>query len=226
MTPPVTVACVLRSGGHYTPTWVQRLALSVQMHMTRPYEFVCLSDVDVPGVRTIPLAHPDWPGRGWWSKLELFRPGALDGRQVVYLDLDTVAIGCLDGLPTRSAFRTIRDFTGNGINSSFMAWNDSRRLFPLFEQFASRAAEFSRIWDKERPGGQIGDQGFILRALDGLGIEPQMAPEGTIASYKWHMRRGKMPGNAAAVTFHGRPKPDELEGEAWIKENWPRPAGL
>src|SRR6185437_8074786 len=58
----LTVACVLKSGGVYTPEYVERLRSGVGQHLDH-YKFVCLSDVDVPD--RIPLEN-DWPG--WWSK--------------------------------------------------------------------------------------------------------------------------------------------------------------
>jgi hypothetical protein len=50
-----TIACVLRSGGIYTPEWVHRLKRGIERHASAPPRFVCLSDVDVPGVEVLPL---------------------------------------------------------------------------------------------------------------------------------------------------------------------------
>lgn len=91
----ITVACVLKSGGIYTAEWVDRLRIMVERHLSLAHNFVCLSDMDVPGIETIPLVH-QWPG--WWSKLELFGPALWDVERALYLDLDVLVTGVLDSL--------------------------------------------------------------------------------------------------------------------------------
>ena len=118
----LTVACVLKSGGTYTPEWVGRLRAGVKRHLPREHMFVCLSDVDVPSMR-IPLEH-DWPG--WWSKMELFRlPGP-----ILYFDLDTAIVGSLSDIAdyiaeAKAPFTMLRDFYApSHRGSGVMAWPD------------------------------------------------------------------------------------------------------
>src|SRR5690625_7571749 len=70
------IVCVLRSGGEYKPCHVQWLARQAP-------GLVAITDVDVSGVRCIPMLH-EWPG--WWSKMNLFAPCLSGG--LLYLDLD------------------------------------------------------------------------------------------------------------------------------------------
>src|SRR6056297_1694046 len=86
--PMITVACVLKSGGDFDVRDVWALQEGVTSHLHEPHRFVCLSDVDIEGVDTIPLVH-GWPG--WWSKMELCRPGAVMG-PLLFCDLDMVII--------------------------------------------------------------------------------------------------------------------------------------
>ena len=58
-----------------------------------PHRFVCLSDVPIKDVETVPLKH-DWPG--WWSKMALFDP-AIEG-DIFCTDLDNVFLGPLDDI--------------------------------------------------------------------------------------------------------------------------------
>lgn len=92
----LTVACVLWMGEfeqrHYSPAWVYRLREMVAAHLPRAHRFVCLSNVDAPGVETLPLL-TDWPG--WWAKLEVFNPALDLGDRVLYLDLDVFVTGDL-----------------------------------------------------------------------------------------------------------------------------------
>lgn len=87
-----TVVTVLRSGGDFLPWHVQMMQRQVEKYSPADTEFVCLSDCDIQGVRTIPLEH-NWPG--WWSKLELFDP-RLGLGTFTYTDLDNVILGPLD----------------------------------------------------------------------------------------------------------------------------------
>lgn len=92
----LTVACVLWVGDferrRYSPAWVTRLRDMVAAHLPVPHRFVCLSNVSVPGVETLPLA-TGWPG--WWAKLEIFNPAHDLGDRVLYLDLDVFVTGDL-----------------------------------------------------------------------------------------------------------------------------------
>lgn len=101
----LAVACVLNvgefRGRNYGPDWVVRLRNMVARNLTLPHRFVCLSNVPVGDVETIPLVN-DWPG--WWSKVELFAPhlAASVGR-ALYLDLDVLITGNLDEIASHPA---------------------------------------------------------------------------------------------------------------------------
>lgn len=210
-----TVACVLRSGGDYTAEHVKLLRRGVRAMSDAA--FVCLTDADIKGVRTIPLV-TDWPG--WLAKLELFRPGLFNG-PVLYLDLDTTIAGPLDQFFTGDGdFRMIRDFYHpEKPASGVMAWSgDHSEIFNSFS--ADKIPEYVGF----APNG--GDCGWIRQH-----VSPVLIPDdGEIVSYKrdiaargmpgWHATRsrgnGKVPRNAKLICFHGRPHPWQvgfLEGD-------------
>lgn len=91
-----TVVTVLRSGGEFNATHVQAMQRQVTQWGPTGTRFVCLSDVPVEGVETIPLLHK-WPG--WWAKIELFRPD-IKG-DFLFTDLDNVIVGPMDDLFNR-----------------------------------------------------------------------------------------------------------------------------
>lgn len=208
---PLTVACVLRSGGVYTPTWVARLRTQVARNLTSPHRFVCLSDVDVPCER-IPLAH-DWPG--WWSKIELF---CLSG-PVLFFDLDTAIVGDLADIAHAAQTRTmvvLQDFyrLGQGIGSGMMAWSDGAAVRGLYDIFAAD----SLGWQVHL-GGR-GDQGFleeagVLRHCDRW----QALLPGQVVSYKVHCRAG-IPPDARVVCLHGRPKFADMPAADPVRQSW------
>lgn len=84
------IALVLRSGGDYNASDVQWLV----NQLPKGYEIICLTDLKrlhVPGVKVVPLINQWQKCRGWWAKIELFRPDITD--DLFYLDLDTVIAG-------------------------------------------------------------------------------------------------------------------------------------
>ncbi len=134
----LTVACVLWMGEfenrRYSPAWVYRLRDMVAESLPVPHRFVCLSNVDVPGVETIPL-QTDWPG--WWAKVELFNPALDLGDRVLYLDLDVFVTGDLMPIadypstmalmPPSHLFGTLKPREMRGVvrkyQASCMVWN-------------------------------------------------------------------------------------------------------
>ncbi len=216
----LTIASVLKAGGIYDRTWVDRLQRAVVHRMNAEHRFVCLTDMDV-SCEAIPLTH-GWPG--WWSKMELFR---LDG-PVLYLDLDVVVAGSLDELiaadcaPFDPAAFAIseqlgktnllvapRDFMNKReLNSSVLFFNDCGHLYDQFAEDPDRHMSRFR-----------GDQNFITdRCWDALTFPP-----GLCVSYRRHCRTklgvGQLPKDARVVCFHGSPKPPDVD-DPWVKEYW------
>lgn len=94
--PHLTVASVLWVGEfrrrNYNSDWVRRLRNMVERRLDVPHRFVCLTNIEIADIETIPLKQ-DWPG--WWSKIELFDPDNDLGERVLYLDLDMLVTGDL-----------------------------------------------------------------------------------------------------------------------------------
>jgi hypothetical protein len=208
---PLTVACVLKSGGIYDATWVTRLKAGVAKHLLIEYRFVCLSDVDVPCER-IPLEH-DWPG--WWSKIELFK---LSG-PVLYFDLDTAIVGDLveiAGWIPQTTFTMLRDFYAPGhFGSGVMGWSrDSvRRLYDIFASNPIGAMAVRRA--------RMGDQAYIE---DTWFSKPhivcwQEACPDQIVSYKVHCRNG-IPPDARVICLHGKPKFVDMLANDEVRLAW------
>lgn len=168
-----TVVCVLNVGKFrnrtYSPIWAQRLKNMVGRHLGE-HRFVCFSNVEVEGVETIQL-RDGLPG--WWGKVEMFRPGVLDGR-VLYIDLDVVVLGDLDPL-----FEVEGDFVAMkadvdwptrisegkrvtaGLNSGTMAW-DAGAVDCLYTDFRHHLIDELR-----------GDQDWITEHLEAPAFFPR-----------------------------------------------------
>lgn len=188
-------ACVLRSGGDFSPDHVQWLARQVP-------GLVCLSDVRVPGVKTIPLQH-DWPG--WWAKMEMFGP-ALKG-DVMMLDLDTVV---REVPKAQDATTVLRDFTDPTIMGSglmFVKATDRERVWAAWMDDPAAHMRANRRWPK------LGDQGFLQEHIGGAQKWQDVLP-GAVVSYKMHCRKG-LPEAAKVICFHGNPRPWKVSAD-WI----------
>lgn len=187
----LTVACVLRSGGVYTPEYVEKLRDGVAENLPVKHQFVCFSDVDVPCER-IPLI-TDLPG--WLAKLEVFRLP-----QALYFDLDTVILDDLSEIAQyRHRFSMLSDFYApEHAASGVMAWDgDYRRILDDFTNVARY-----RKWSADNRG----DAGWIINCVGNSRIDrlQDLFPD-KFGSYK-----AGTPEGAAVCCFHGKPRPHEV----------------
>ncbi len=189
----LTVACVLKSGGIYGPEHVERLRVMVRDHLSAPHCFYGISD--------FPPLDRCWWSRlrdnlpGWWSKVELFRPGLFTGR-VLYLDLDVTVVGSLDAIVNFHApFAAIGDYERPCLNSSVMVWD------------AGVADHIYTGFREELTFRRGGDQVWISECMP----DAQRLPRAWCPSWKHDVKRwNALNHEAKVVIFHGRPKPWEL----------------
>lgn len=241
---PVNVVC-LKWGTKYPAEYVNRLYRMVRKHLTIPFRFVCLTDSDAgidPGIETRML-EIDPAIKGWWYKLQLFKPQLHDLQgQVLFLDLDVVIVGSINGLfsfePGR--FCIIRDLqAGKVYNSSVFRFDIGSRtdIWNGFE--ADKAAIMARMH---------GDQDWISEVV----TDAVTWPTEWVVSYKKQCNAraansfglpGKflrsrgflktsgeavIPPGAKIVYFHGKPDPDDVadgpydmwKQAPWINEAW------
>jgi hypothetical protein len=205
----LTVACVLRSGGEYRPEHVLALRAAVAKWLFTSHEFVCLTDTPIEGVRCILLRH-NWPG--WWSKLELWRPGVLSGL-VLYLDLDTLIRGPLHDMVFDHRFTVLRnmwvDPPDPRIGSAVMAWHGD--LSAIYQQFITAPDAYIAAGTHR---GNLGDQGFVQHYWHGPMDRWQDRFPGRIVSYRRDCKAG-IPPEASIVCFGGPVRP-------WDTEHWGR----
>jgi hypothetical protein len=188
----VVTLCVLRSGGDFKPEHVQLLARQVK-------GLVCLSDVPVPGVQTIPLQY-GWPG--WFSKLEMCRPD-IEG-DVFYLDLDTV-VHSLPEMPKSDT--VLRDFyypqrVGSGL--MYLTEETRKKIWAKWIQAPEKHMRECVTFEK------WGDQGFIEEFVQHATRWQDIAK---VYSYKAHGFRA----DAQITCFHGKPRPWDLKGTYSMK---------
>lgn len=203
------IALVLRSGGEYTAAHVRVLAK--QIAAQAPFhEIVCLSDVDVPGVERIPLKH-EW--RGWWAKMELYRPD-IEG-DLLFFDLDTIVRGPIDELLDVGRLTLLRDFYRDGVYKGRAEGLGSGLMY-LPE---SARCEAWDVWIQKPTVHMLnarsgGDQAFLETLWLPKAARWQDVAPGRVVSYKVHVNPqwkvggvAAVPEGASVICFHGRPRP-------------------
>jgi len=208
----LTILCVLRSGGDYKPEHVRILRDGVARNITIPYRFVCLSDVDVP-CETIALRN-HWPG--WWSKIEIFRPGVITG-PTLFLDLDTVIVKNIDAvatIPYDFAMLDIREKNTPVGNSGAMWIN---KPYPnIYYRFLEKPQEWINYHLENANNRYMGDQAFISDCFPGGMPKLHQALPGFFKSYKYDHCESRPHKTASVICFGGTPRPWQVDG--WVTE--------
>lgn len=208
------ITCVLKKGlwknnnsqYEYTEQNVLWMKRQLDKFIKIPYEFICLSDVEIPGVKVIKLKDNM---TGWWSKIELFR----EFDECFYLDLDTVIVGNIDHILTyHHKFTVLRNISGQHVNriaSGLMAWNQDLSI--IYKDFMKNP---QKIMQECRTAERWGDQGFIKDYAQKTDKFQDLFPN-EIVSFKHHLNWGNPNPENNIVLFHGYPKPQEVKKD-WI----------
>jgi hypothetical protein len=217
----LTVACVdvglpygyLDRGRQY----VDALWRAVKANLSLPHRFVCFTD-NMPRyglhpyeVRKVP--HPDL--KGWMNKLALFKPGVFaDGERVLYLDLDTVITGSLDGIAAYAGeFAMLEDLTFPQLRASgVMAWRGGFGAH-IWESYVEAGMPENVRFEGFNFGG---DGAWIMGHAGRMDVLQDLYPN-QIASYK--VSGGVLSPQARVVCFHGVPRPHEVES-GWVPALW------
>lgn len=217
----LSVACVHKLGNstYDRNNYVGALADAVARNLSTPHRFVCLTDaVSVPdGVERIPLLH-GW--RGFWSKLEVFRPGLFDG-PVLYLDLDTIVCGDITDIANvDSPLALSWDMNRGWINSSFMRWSVDMSF--IYRALADAPDHASAIAKYECGYGRWGDQGLLQDTLEARGCGWNWIQDLFPERINWHppANRDKpaLPGTSISL-WYGHPKPHEVSTD-FVAAHW------
>jgi len=231
----LTVVCV-KWGSRYDSSYVNRLYEGVRRHYSEAVPFVCFTENGeglTCGVEVRPL--PDGY-RLWWGKAYLFSSAAgLDGRRVLYLDLDQVLVGSLEQLAQYSgAFAVLStddiacELAKGGFNSSVMSWEASSFWRYLHEGLNERVLQFVHRFDH-----------WLEMNVTGAHVFQDIVPRAVVdyttvfrGGVVWSAEEGdgdarvvqgltEPPEGAVVVTFPRHPKPhDVLHLHQWVRQHW------
>lgn len=216
----LTFLCVLKSGGDFTPKYVDKLRQQVNLNYSMPHEFICLTDLHVDC--GVPLIH-NLPG--WWSKFEMFRfPGP-----VIYLDLDNIIVGSLNSLETLTVLSSntiypLKAFRDGLPGTSVMAWTGDYSWvldnflydLPGWEYIKGGVGLVRTRDGVVQPGDQDAFREILYEADESYTFVNDLGLK--IVSYKWHCG-DILPEGANIVGFHGKPRPPEALA-SWVRKYW------
>jgi hypothetical protein len=191
----------MNTNDHAPQSEVDILQRMVARHLSLPHEFICITESDLPG---------------WWGKVRLFRDSH---KRNLWLDLDTVITGSLDGLvtPLSTGIRIAKNWAQSGYGgcqSSVMYWEgDAGKV--INDEFDPAIAHWPPIND---PGNVLwGDQEWITQLRDEKRLEVEYFNPVDVISYKYHVRGIGLPPHAKVVVFHGKPNPSEVR-DGWVMD--------
>lgn len=216
----INIALVLKTGGDtYTHRYVNALAQNIRNNVNLKFTLSVLTDNDM-GIdsnlvdETIPFKHNY---RGWWSKIELFRPKIFSGERVFYMDLDTVLVRNIDELLRyNTTFGGIRDlYHHNFLQTGILSWNPNYN-HQVYENFVPRAAHIMANYPE-------GDAKWIRENVYNYDYIPDHFP-GRIVSYKANCLNKNtgavnIPKDASIICFHGKPRPHTITNPL-ITQHW------
>ena len=209
-----TLITVLKGGGRYDATWVERLARGLRRHAPAFRRILCLTDLPlaVEGVERVPLLH-DWPV--WWAKMEAFRLGLTEGPTLL-CDLDTVLTGPADALAT-PGLAAMEDYFHKGhLSSALLRWQGDD-LASLYETFAAEPERWMAPGScGPVPNAVHGDQVVIDHLLRRSGRRPDFIQRLHPDLLDFYDPRRDAHG--PVVIFIGESKPDTATGSvhaAW-----------
>ena len=214
----LNVVCV-KIGSRYGPEYVNKLHSMLSRHLQLPFKLHCLTERRIGITEAVDIITPPQVLEGWWNKLYLFSDFMPAG-PLLYLDLDQVILGNLTEIVQeclKHAFSCYADH---------IEWLDCKfgSAFMTFQAGAHR--DIYERFQQERPDRQEfpgGDQVWVYQT----GLLPEVFYfneqwPNAVKSYKFDiLPTGKPPAPEVKIAnFHGLPKPVNVAGVRWVKENW------
>lgn len=199
----LNIITVLKTGGFnqdwlkvdYKPEYVIRLKKQIEENITIPFRFICLSDVEIDGVETIPLKDDL---KGWWSKIEIFR----EFNDFLYFDLDTTIIGNIDELANYQGFTAYQDFIKGNLSSAFLRVKGDYSF--IYDDFIKNKDEIMKTYTTRKDWG---DQKLIEDILKDHKKEFNFFDNKHFISYNFEITKGKNPTNESIIVYCGNLKP-------------------
>lgn len=225
MNTKINIVCVLKTGGSigYDSEWVYKLKRGLDRNITIPFNFYCLSDIEISDIDVINLEiyRPE-PAHLFWYKMQLFKHEVFVNNPTLYIDLDIVLCQNIDAeiekLINQTNFvmlwedNTHRVNVPSTSNSSIMYWNNDYRF--LWETFIKNPTFF---FEKHSIKESFGDQGFIKDNVDHILMQDLLGYE----KFTWANRKEGEPDTTKFLIFtKPSKKPHKFQRHSLVKKNW------
>ncbi len=225
----VNFVCVLKSGGDFNWEYVFHLRNGIERNYSGDFNFYCLTDkaLNLIGVQEIKLKH-NWPG--WWSKIELFRPGLFTDF-CIYFDLDTIILDNIDEFVRISKTLSFAGLMGFGsvaqketnrtnFASGVMVGNFFS-VSSLYTVFKEKPDSFMQMYKAYIPRWERGDQGFIANLIGRKDIckLQSVLPDNCIIGKVQTNLGKKQIVNARILAWSGKPRLHKFK-QGWIYNAW------
>lgn len=225
----VTIGACWDGRDYYPAKYVNILYASVCRHTTIPFDFVLYIGPEAinkcrllnPKIRTVQTGM-----HYWWSGMNFWRADApgITTEKLLCLDIDQVIIGSLDDIinyPSDHCY--MKDYPSHACPSG--KEKDACVAVTLLKKGAH-----ARVWEEYVRAGMpqwdplnIPRHAPLRMAAQGLvndlKLDKDLFPEKWIISYKLWAAKKNIPEDCRIVSFHGRPKPHEVD-MPWVKEHW------
>ena len=202
--------------------YVNNLYKGVERFASEEFKFICFTNIDLNLNGNIEKrGFPIHSEKGVLPRIYMFsQESGLFGHQVLCLDLDIAVVGSLKPLMDykglfcgRGGFGKGWENTIDGDIMSFKAGKEAEDLF--WKPFINNIK-----WVEDYTQGRE-RQWMRYIAMDWADLWQKVAP-GSVISYKRHVRknrRGEIPKGASIVSFHGYPRPHQVNNSR-IRQYW------
>lgn len=216
----ITIACVLRAGGKvgYDSTWVDKLYNMIKRNTTRPFRFVCLSDVPVNCERIeLSTVAP-----GYWAKLQLFEQGLFTG-PTLYFDLDTVICNnidfLIDSLMLQTQLVMWKDPDYNISSSAIMYWNGD--YSDIYNSYSLNREYYEDRYSQANQGveRQIGDQAVISNMVEHVFVN-DLVPDSWIHVVSKDDTRYDLSECRILIFRKANNKPSNQQSHSLVQQHW------
>lgn len=218
----VTIACVLVKGEYaYTPEYVRRLLVMCQRYVSRPFEFVCLTDQPkaMPvGVLPIPVKRLDGCF-AFWTKMRMFDVFRGWTGRILFMDLDSLVVNSLDPIIDYPAPMALIEDAFAVERAHLHTDRYGRRLNRKFQGSVMvwDAGEYAHVWDR----WTLAD---ALRLSTDQDWMCEMVPDAAAMPQPWFPRASRTPppwSADAKIVLAKKPKGFEAcEKWPWFNEYW------
>jgi hypothetical protein len=214
------IVLVLKKGGDFHFSDVELLARHIEKYwdVDEQLNIICLTDIietpcNIAGVQCIPLEY-GW--KGWWSKLELFKPAMEQYRPFIYFDLDTAVVGNLSRIMPkvieRDLFIGIEDFYRPGKYANAMMWipKNNEKVKRVWNRWISDPVLHMKLHkgDMQFIGATVSADQYWQRFTNCIS---SFKPKGHWLSDK--------PNHLSVVCFHGVPRiPAAALRVEWVRK--------